>query len=342
MEGVSVIICTYNGRKTILQTIDYLFAQKITLPISWEIIIIDNASSDETYAYVQKYLSQYELPLMNGPAVRLLQEPTAGKIYALEKGFAESRYPYIIICDDDNWLDEEYVQTAYALMKSDARIGIIGGLGEPVCEITPPWWFEKLKMQYATGPQHQTNGEVERGWVLGAGMVVRKDIHIRLKNEQYKNLLLGRTGDKLSAGEDIELCYYCVLLGYTIHYHDKLQFKHYIPKQRLTWDYIIRLYKGSAEADIYLRFIRFFQLKHTKTSGELAGIYKTTLKKNLRWLSQHWWQVLKVRSGRVPEGNLHLLEVYYGWIRFQSLLKDRKKLMDQLHYLNTFSSRYKD
>src|SRR5690348_8092021 len=46
--GISVVICTYNGAERLPQTLAHLAAQEDTGTIAWEVLVVDNASTDDT------------------------------------------------------------------------------------------------------------------------------------------------------------------------------------------------------------------------------------------------------------------------------------------------------
>src|SRR6185437_5482655 len=46
--GVSVVICTYNGAARLPRTLAHLAAQENTGAIAWEVLVVDNASTDDT------------------------------------------------------------------------------------------------------------------------------------------------------------------------------------------------------------------------------------------------------------------------------------------------------
>lgn len=47
-EGVSIIICCYNAQDRIVRTLEHIQQQRFFIPIPWEVIVIDNASTDNT------------------------------------------------------------------------------------------------------------------------------------------------------------------------------------------------------------------------------------------------------------------------------------------------------
>jgi hypothetical protein len=131
-------------------------------------------------------------------------------------------------------------------MESNSQIGVLGGWGTPECEITPPVWFKDYQTAYATGPQGEENGDITntKGYVYGAGAIFRKEALQNLFNKGFVSLTEDRKGASLTAGGDYELGRALQLSGYKIWYSEMLKFQHFIPKQRLTWKYIIRLHKG--------------------------------------------------------------------------------------------------
>lgn len=84
--------------------------------------------------------------------------------------------------------------------------------------------------------------------MYGAGCVVRKSAYNKLSEARYKQMFSDRKGSSLSTGGDYELCYTIALLGYDIWYDKRLKFKHFIQKERLTWDYCAQFYKEGANS----------------------------------------------------------------------------------------------
>lgn len=246
-NGITVLICTYNGSLRLPQTLSYLACQLTQPNLSWEIIIVDNASTDKTADTARKEWEKYNL---SDPGFSILEETRPGKINALETGTRHSKYEYFIICDDDNWLSPEYVQQAYNTLESDPCIGAVGGRAIPVNDSgVYPDWFSTYKNGYAIGEQGSKKGDVtHRGYLFGAGLATRTALYIALY-KNYPSLLIGRQGEKLYAGEDGEYCQRLILKGYTLYYHPGLAFNHYLPPYRLEIPYRDALFSGLAESE---------------------------------------------------------------------------------------------
>src|SRR3990170_2653836 len=109
MTGVSIVICSYNGAMRLPQTLQYIAMQQVAAGIPWEVVIIDNNSNDNTAAIAQEIWQKYHNPI----PLYVRQQPRPGLTAAREMGFATARYEYIVLCDDDNWLEPDYVNNVY-------------------------------------------------------------------------------------------------------------------------------------------------------------------------------------------------------------------------------------
>lgn len=239
--GITVVICTYNGSLLLPDTIRHIAQQRVSSHIPWEVIIVDNASTDNTNEVAIQEWKKYSNPT----PFTVVKQPNQGITFAREMGLKTANYEYILFCDDDNWLNPDYITTSYNIMLSNPSIGVLGGHGELVYETSPPSWVSNLSL-FGNGPQASKSGKVPRNLVYGAGCVIRKSAYLEIYDCGFKPMLVGREGKNLTSGEDYEICYSIALVGYDIWYDDRLKFKHFMPKVRLTWDYHIRFFKDGA------------------------------------------------------------------------------------------------
>jgi glycosyltransferase involved in cell wall biosynthesis len=237
-KGVSVIICCYNSSGRIRETLDALAKQQFTSTVFWEIILVDNASADNTAAVARAIWED----LGSGTRLRIVTEPQPGLGNARMKGISEARYSTLLFCDDDNWLAPQYVQGMYEILDNNPAIAACGGKGIPVFETAKPYWFDEYAETFATGSQEMNS---EHGRLLnlyGAGLAIRKHALEQLYRSGFKPVMQGRVGKKLSSAEDTELTYALVLMGYTLYYAEELTFAHYLPEERLTFNYLKKIF----------------------------------------------------------------------------------------------------
>ncbi len=259
-KGVSIIICSYNGRNRLVETLSHLATQKSECPV--EIILVDNNSSDSTKSFADDWWKK------NGTVsiqYSSFLQPIPGKSYAQELGYSKAKYEYLLICDDDNWLCEAYVQSAFEIMERHQQIGALGGWCEAEFEGEKPEWFDSYAKYFAVSKQGTESGDIthKKGCLYGAGMVIRKSHWLQLNDRGFSPLLTCRKGDSLSSGGDTEYCYALRLLGYKIWYDENLYFQHWMPEGRMSLLYIQRIRKAMSEANFVVS-VYIDELKNKK------------------------------------------------------------------------------
>ncbi|WP_439883491.1 glycosyltransferase [Pontibacter sp. MBLB2868] len=241
--GVTVVICTYNGAALLPETLHHLAKQRVRQGIKWEIVVINNASTDHT---AQVALEEWEKH-QNDIQLTLYHQPKQGLTFARELGFKKASYEFVLFCDDDNWLNPDYINLAYDVMLKHPNVGVLGGYGELLFESPPPYWAKQYRL-FANGPQASTSGKVPNNKVYGAGFVVRKTAYELLIKAGFKPMLTDRKAGYLSSGGDYEICYAIALAGYDIWYDENLVFKHFMPQARINPEYYIRFIKEGPES----------------------------------------------------------------------------------------------
>jgi len=246
MKGVSVIICCYNSSNRITTTLEYLANQSVASSISWEVIVVNNASTDNTREVAQSHCIGSAV----NPSFRIVDQPIPGLTAARQKGIEVSIYDILIFCDDDNHFEPTYVQDAYELMLRNSQIGIAGGWVKPRLPFYPGKWIEQNYAALAIGKQSDHNQFVE--WVFGAGMILRKKFFDDLKSRKIKLLLSDRKGANQSSGGDAELCQLAKFIGYKVYFSPNLILFHQIDGKRLTKQSFIKSNFQNLHATVHL------------------------------------------------------------------------------------------
>ena len=253
--GVSVVICCHNSAKELPQTLAHLAAQQVQGEIPWEVIIVDNASTDGTS---QVALASWTKDAPT--ALRVVHEPRLGLIHARYRALAEAQYEIISFIDDDNWVYPEWVQVVSEVMSQHPKLGACGGLNEAEFEVESPSWFPMSGKSYATGPQGpEAGGDItwSRGCLVGAGLTIRKSAWQDLVNQGFHSLLIGCQGTQLKRGEDTELCFALLLAGWRLWYEPRLRLRHCLETERLQWSHLRRLRRGGGAATLGFDPYRF-------------------------------------------------------------------------------------
>ncbi len=242
LHGVSVVICCHNSTERLPETLKHLSRQSMPPSIPWEVILVDNASTDYTAVTASRLWGQLGTPVV----LRVVNESTPGQACAREAGIRASKHDILVFVDDDNWLAADYLQVAFETMSEHAEIGALGGEITAAFEVTPPGYFRELQAGFAVGPQGNASGDITnyKPHLAGAGIVLRKSAYEELTHRNFQFLLSGRKKNQLNSGEDTELCLALVLLGYRIWYDSRLRLTHFMPVARLSRRYMFRLARG--------------------------------------------------------------------------------------------------
>jgi glycosyltransferase involved in cell wall biosynthesis len=221
------------------KTLEYLAAQKSLHSIQWEVILVNNNSTDSTKELAVNIWKSFREPAH----LLIVDEIRPGLSFAREKGISVARYDIILFCDDDNWLKEDYIATVWHNFQKHQYLGALGGWSSAVFEGKQPDWFDRFKGNFAVGEPLPRSGYLKNvnDYIYGAGMALSKQAINDLKLKGFRQILSDRKGSALSSGGDVELIYALKLIGYNVMYDESLHFYHYMPIARMQWEYLKKL-----------------------------------------------------------------------------------------------------
>jgi glycosyltransferase involved in cell wall biosynthesis len=305
--GVSLVICSHNGASRLSAVFAHLALQKVAPGLPWEVVLVDNASTDGTAAVANTYWPQ------DAPCpLRVVREELLGLTHARCRGLAEAKYEIVSFVDDDNWPAADWVQAAAAVMSGDERIGACGGLLDAAYEFPPPDWFHRVSEYCAIGGQGQRPGDLtwSRGYLWGAGLTVRKSAWRKLIADGFRFHLQDRKGAASTSGGDAELCLALRLAGWKLWYEPAMRMKHFIPARRMEWTYLEGIARGFGTAAVVL---------NAYATVPESGSRTVILRLRSSWLCQVMITALRLLAscGRclleLPrwEGNQAVLEMMY-------------------------------
>lgn len=250
-KAISILVCFYNAEHKLPKTIEHIQNLEIEDLDGIEVLFIDNKSTDGSQALIHSMFEGFtKFPYA------IHYEPIPGVANARKLGLQKATYNIILFCDDDNWFYPDYVKIGIDLMMRDTMIAILGGKGILTSDVEIPQWARDNQTYFACGPQAEQTGLVKgkRNVVYGAGMFIRRDLYVEVKNKGFEIFNLSRTGTKLTTGEDDELCFAMHIAGYKVWYDDRLQFYHYADAKRFTDDYFTRLKIGGYQSRYVTKF----------------------------------------------------------------------------------------
>ncbi len=233
----TVAICTYNGEHRLTDVLDRLKNQVRTEILTWEVIIVDNNSTDNTAQVVQKYQATW-------PQVHYYFEKQQGAAFARSRAIQEANSELIGFLDDDNLPQPDWVAASYAFAQEHPQAGAWASQIHPEWEISPPANFPRIAPFLAITERGSLPLLYEAHKKLlppSAGLVVRRQAWLAVPAEC---VLTGRTKQQMLTSEDLEVLSYIQRAGWEIWYNPKQEIYHKIPRWRLQREYLIPFFRG--------------------------------------------------------------------------------------------------
>ncbi|MCR6623608.1 MAG: glycosyltransferase [archaeon YNP-LCB-024-027] len=124
MTYLSVILVTHNNAELLKKTLYSLIRALYKLQRSTEIIIIDNASSDETPVFLDQFKQTYSKDFL----IKVIHNKINNHSYAVNLGTSIARGKYILKIDDDIIIHENAIIEALKVIENDEKIGSVQAL----------------------------------------------------------------------------------------------------------------------------------------------------------------------------------------------------------------------
>ena len=131
---VTVILCTYNRCTDLAVALSSLATSQMPTSVPWEVLVVDNNSTDRTREVVENYCQRYP------KRFRYLFESKPGKSFALNAGIANSSSAILAFMDDDATVTPQWLQSLTAPLQSGEWAGSAGRV-LPAGKFSPPPWL---------------------------------------------------------------------------------------------------------------------------------------------------------------------------------------------------------
>lgn len=120
IHSTSVIVCTHNRATLLPRTLSQLRAQNYPHD-AFEIIVVDNGSTDHTAQVVEKLVAEPGVPLF------YVAENRPGITFARNRGAEVARYPYIAYLDDDCGVEPDWLSQLVQGFDLHNDVAAVGG-----------------------------------------------------------------------------------------------------------------------------------------------------------------------------------------------------------------------
>ena len=270
---ISAIICTHNRDRYLGAAVDSLLDQELDQAFSdYEVLVVDNASTDSTRQVVDARLPH--------PRLRYLYEPSLGLSTARNTGAIAARSALISYLDDDAEASRGWLKALYQAYQANDKLAIAGGkvtLIWPEGMSPPQWLSPELCGNLGAYDLGDSLVYIKQPGLTPRGLnySIRKDFLEQIGGFDPN---LGRVGKNLLSNEELHMTQLALKAGWQVAYLPKALAAHNVDPARLrhAWFLSRSWWQGISES--YRE-----QLAGRAGSGQLLrggerfvrGLYKT-------------------------------------------------------------------
>lgn len=228
---ISVIFSSHNGGDDLRRTLDN-FATLSVPEGGWELIAVDNGSTDKTGDLLHSYKDR--LP------IKVLSEPAKGKNKALNTALKHVTGDFLIFTDDDILVDQDWLVQWRAVADVQSDYALFAGATLPQWPSTPPQWMLEgvdVSVLYAT---HEgiSEGPCDAACMYGTNMAMRASV---LEGGVLFSAGIGPDGTaNYAMGSDTEMALRLEKMGHKCWFAAAPAVRHIIPPEHLKPSWILR------------------------------------------------------------------------------------------------------
>jgi glucosyl-dolichyl phosphate glucuronosyltransferase len=269
-----MVISSFNRCRLLAEAISHAIDQKTTA--SYEIIIVDNNSTDRTRELVESFRDQVN-------RVRYLFEPRQGVSYARNCGIAAARSDIVAFADDDVVVAPDWIETVFQTFTEHPEVGFLGGKVLPIWLGPPPKWLTRdhwmpLGIQDHGDVPFYLEASRSTG-VVGANFAFRTRLFDRVGLfSPDVQLTIGRIGSV----EDHEIVARMWRAGVKGFYVPHLVVYTEVPRERMTKRYHRRWHSGHGAYYSDLRDKEWETARFTLL-GSPSHLYRQFAEDGIRW-----------------------------------------------------------
>lgn len=240
---VSVIVCTYNGGRTLEQCLQSL--QKLDYP-DYEIIVVDDGSTDDTVDILELF-----------PDIEKIRQPNRGLSAARNAGLHAATGSIVAYTDSDCFVDRDWL-TLLVHQLEQSGASAVGGPN-----LTPDdGWLSSCVAACPGQPTHVLENDQVAEHIPGCNMAFRRNLLLDIQGFDFQFQ---------KAGDDVDICWRLQQAGHWITFAPGAFVWHH---RRHTPRAYLRQQAGYGEAEALLRFKhpdRFTDRGDSKWNGVMYG-----------------------------------------------------------------------
>ena len=266
---IAAIICTHNRENYLGAAIDSLLNQDCS---NYEILVVDNASSDRTREIVEARLSYSNL--------KYIYEPNLGLSVARNRGAKETTAPILAYLDDDAVASSQWLKIIAQAYQNNSNLAIAGGkvtLIWPDGVVQPQWMSSELTGNLGAYDLGDATVYINEPGLTPRGLnySIRRTF---LEEIGGFDVNLGRVGKNLLSNEELYMTELALKQGWQVAYLPEALAAHNVAPERLqpSWFFRRSWWQGISECYREETAGRT-SLRQLERGGErlIRGLYKS-------------------------------------------------------------------
>ncbi len=207
-KQLSIIIVNFNSGSYAVDCIASIFRQE---NINFEIIVVDNASQDNSIELLRENFSD---------RIKLIEsKENLGFGRANNLAASQACGEYLLLLNPDTVIENPHaLKMMLEQLRNNAEIGLLGpAIDEPRKnkQVLPRYSYPSSRSLKFTDKFKNLPGQI--AWLLGACMLIRRSLFEKIN---------GFDPDYFLYGEDADICLKVRVAGYSIAYYDDVEIMH--------------------------------------------------------------------------------------------------------------------
>ena len=250
--NLSIIIPTRN-RCSLLETTLKSISLQTFSPNNFEVIVVDNGSTDSTKQIVESYINNIQ-------NIHYYYDSTPGLHVGRHLGLKEAKADLLVYADDDIEAFPTWLEGIWESFQ-DEEVVLVGGKNLPKWESEPPYWIYEMWMDinhyghslgYLSILDFGNNiMEIDPGYVWGCNFSIKKNILIEAKGfhpDAFPQDMIKYRGDGETSVSD-----FIRKNNFKTIYNPKASVFHFVPTNRMTIDYFCKRAFNQGISDSYTK-----------------------------------------------------------------------------------------
>jgi glycosyltransferase involved in cell wall biosynthesis len=241
---VSVAICTRNRAASLVRTLESFTAIHVPDDLQWEVVVINNASLDDTDAVILRF--QERLPL------RREFEAAPGLSNARNRALKVIKGAYVIWTDDDVIVDQGFLAAYVEAFRRWPDAVVFGGKIIPVFEEPMPLWLRKCWNMIGDTFAHRDFGDEPLSLTREGNRIPFGANFAVLMTEQRSYLYNPKLGPGTQLyGEETDVIVRMLKDGRSGYWVPHAEVRHCISRARQTKRYISAYYRKEGRRNVF-------------------------------------------------------------------------------------------